>query len=86
MESKIGSILSDVADLRTDVSTVVKALQPWASPKARSLGYPWEASADFSENVLLLDANGRSVLLPMLFLTSPMVSHYRALILHVSVF
>jgi hypothetical protein len=81
MESKVGSILSDVANLQTDVSIVVEALQPWASPKARSLGYPWEASASLRENVLLLDANGRSVLLPMLFLSSPVVSSSRSLIL-----
>jgi hypothetical protein len=75
----MGVIISNVADLRTDVSIVVKALQHWTSPTERSLGYPWEASASLSENVLLLDANGRSMLLPMLFMTSPMVSHSRLL-------
>lgn len=78
--SKVGSILSDIADLRTDVSVVVKVLRSWGSPEARRLGYPWEASASLAENVLLLDANGRSVLLPMLFLSSPVVSYFKALI------
>jgi hypothetical protein len=77
INSQVGSILSDVADLRTDVSIVVKALQSWDSPGTKSLGYPWEASASLSENVLLLDANGRNVLLPMLFLSSPMVSYFQ---------
>jgi len=74
--SQVGSILSDIANLRTDVSNVVKALQSWDSPRMKSLGYPWEASASLLENVLLLDANGRNVLLPMLFLSSPMVGHF----------
>jgi hypothetical protein len=78
MGSLVGSILSDVANLRTEMSVVVKALQSWNSPY-KGLGYPWEASASLSENVLLLDANGRSVLLPMLFLSSPTVSHLKVL-------
>jgi hypothetical protein len=77
MGSQVGSILTDVANLRTDVSIVVKALQSWDSLRTKSLGYPWEASASLSENVLLLDANGRSVLLPMLLLSSPMVCHFK---------
>ncbi len=85
MGSKIGSILSDVTDLRTDVSVVVKALQSWGFPKAGNLGYTWEASASLSENVLLLDANGRRVLLPMLFLSSPLVISSEALTFRIPV-
>jgi hypothetical protein len=74
MDSQFQRLFSSVVDMRTDISAMSKSIQASTSRLPRSLGYPWEACSSLAENVLLLDANGRSLLLPMLFLSSPRVS------------
>ena len=74
VDSQFQRLFSSVVDMRTDISAISKSSQTSTSRFPRSLGYPWEASSSLAENVLLLDANGRSLLLPMLFLSSPKVS------------
>ena len=71
MESKMGIVLSSFSNVQADVSMIVQALQ---ASRISSIGYPWEASSSPADNVQLLDANGRTLLLPMLFLSTPWVS------------
>ena len=60
--------------MRSDISALSHFMHEANSRFPQSLGYPWEASSALSENVLLFDANGRSLLLPILFLSSPEAS------------
>jgi hypothetical protein len=74
-----GDILSSIIDLRTELATLSKSFQPGTARVPLGLGYPWEASAALADNVLLLDAIGRKVLLPMMLLSSPEVSNFQYL-------
>jgi hypothetical protein len=76
VDSQFQRLFSSVVDMRTDISAMSKSMQTSSSQLPRSLGFPWEASSSLAENVLLFDANGRSLLLPMLFLSTPHVSPF----------
>ncbi|KAK0105720.1 hypothetical protein ONS95_004242 [Cadophora gregata] len=62
-------ILSKVIDLRAEVTSMSRVVQSLASIPS-GIGNPWESSSALSDTVLLLDAIGRSVLLPMMLLGS----------------
>ncbi|KAH7310287.1 hypothetical protein BKA65DRAFT_601200 [Rhexocercosporidium sp. MPI-PUGE-AT-0058] len=61
--------LSNVLDIRANVTTILSVIRPRKCIPA-GLGYSWEAKSSLSDTVLLLDAIGRSVLLPMMLLIS----------------
>ncbi|KAH9214726.1 hypothetical protein DL95DRAFT_461792 [Leptodontidium sp. 2 PMI_412] len=51
--------LSNILDIRGDVTTILSVIRPQRCIPA-GLGYSWEATPALSDNVLLLDAIGRS--------------------------
>ncbi|KAL5316036.1 hypothetical protein ACEPPN_016910 [Leptodophora sp. 'Broadleaf-Isolate-01'] len=61
--------LSNILDIRGDVTTILSVIRPQRCIPA-GLGYSWEATPALSDNVLLLDAIGRSVRLPIMLLGS----------------
>lgn len=74
VSSDIGRILSNIADVHTEVSTISTALQTWQRPVA-SLGYSWEDNSSLAQSVVLFDAIGRNLNLPLMFFSSPKVFH-----------
>lgn len=69
------AILSELTDLRSDLTAISNSLR--ARPSLpQCLGFPWESSSAAKDNVLLLDAINRSILLPMMLLSTPQVSGY----------
>jgi hypothetical protein len=66
--------MASVSELKENVNTPSKGIQGSSRSIPLGLGYAWGTSPTLMENVLLLDATGRSLLLPMPFMTSPMVS------------
>jgi hypothetical protein len=75
MSSKMLAILASVSELKENVNKLSNGIQGGGQSIPAGLGYAWGTSPTVAENVLLLDATGRSLLLPMPFMTSPMVSH-----------
>lgn len=67
---------TSVIGINTKISSILDFLHTSQSRLPSSLGYPWEASSSLAENVLLCDAKGEWILLPMLFFSSPKVSTY----------
>ena len=67
------TILSNVLDLRAQVASITDIIQPLHSIPA-TLGYPWEVRSALSDTVTLLDAIGRTVLLPWMLMGSIEVS------------
>jgi hypothetical protein len=74
MSSTMGAMLASVSELKENVNKLSYGIQGGGQSIAAGLGYAWGTSPTITENVLLLDATGRSLLLPMPFMTSPMVS------------
>jgi hypothetical protein len=70
-------MMASVSELKENVNTLSKGIQGSSQSIPAGLGYAWGTSPTLTENVLLLDATGRSLLLPMPFMTSPMVSQTR---------
>jgi hypothetical protein len=77
MYSTMGKMLASVSELKENVNTLSNDIQGCGQSIPAGLGYAWGTSPTIAENVLLLDATGRSLLLPMPFMTSPMVSCIR---------
>jgi len=67
-------MLASVSELRDNVNKLSNSIQGGGQSIPPGLGYSWGTSPTIAENVLLLDATGRSLLLPMPFMTSPMAS------------
>jgi hypothetical protein len=74
MHSAMGIMMASVSELKENVNTLSRGIQGSSQSIPAGLGYAWGTSPTLTENVLLLDATGRSLLLPMPFMTSPMVS------------
>lgn len=74
MSSTMGAMLTSVSELKENENKLSYGIQGGAQSIAAGFGYAWGTSPTITENVLLLDATGRSLLLPMPFMTSPMVS------------
>jgi hypothetical protein len=66
-------MLLSVTELKERVTKLSSVVQESSQPIPAGLGYAWGTSPTLTENVLLLDATGRRLLLPTLFMTSLMV-------------
>ena len=73
MHSAMGTMIANVSELKENVNTLSKTIRGGSQSIPPGLGYAWGTSPTLMENVLLLDATGRSLLLPMPFMVSPMV-------------
>lgn len=67
------TMLMNVTELKEHVINLSSVVQESSRPIPAGLGYAWGTSPTLTENVLLLDATGRSLLLPMPFMASPIV-------------
>ena len=77
LTSNFERILSTIANVQADTSLISTTLQTWRRPSISNLGYPWEDTSSFAQSVLLLDAIGRDISLPLMFVSSPNVSGIR---------
>ncbi|KAG4422088.1 hypothetical protein IFR04_004829 [Cadophora malorum] len=75
------TILSNVLDLRAEVTSITDSLQPLHSIPS-SLGYPWEVRSAIADTVTLLDAVGRTILLPWILMGSIEDLHQLLLIMY----
>lgn len=73
-ESKVDSILSNMTDLRAEVMTIFASVQTDKSRRLTGVGNFWEGASTQLDIVILHDAIGRTVPLPMMLLTSRKVS------------
>jgi hypothetical protein len=78
-ESKVDSILSNMTDLRAEVTTIFSSVQIGNSQRLRGVGNLWEGASAQLNIVILHDAIGRTVPLPMMLLSSRTVSDVRKL-------
>ncbi|KAG4438868.1 hypothetical protein IFR05_005657 [Cadophora sp. M221] len=62
-----GDILSNIISMRSEITTMVNSMQAAMVQIPSSIGNPWE----YNETVILHDAIGRKVPLPMMLLDSP---------------
>jgi hypothetical protein len=69
-ESKVDSILSNMTDLRAEVTTIFAG----SSRRLTGVGNIWEGASAQLDIVILHDAVGRTVPLPMMLLSSRTVS------------
>lgn len=74
LTTAMGEVVSNVAEISKSMSSQSLSAHSGNLPLPKTLGYAWGTSPTLSQNVLLLDVTGRSLLLPMLFMTSPLVS------------
>ncbi|KAK0109431.1 hypothetical protein ONS95_002125 [Cadophora gregata] len=63
-------VLSSIADLRIEVNKISKSIVRQHSQIPRNLGYSWEANFTPADTIILLDAIGRVVILPLVLLGS----------------
>ncbi|KAL2068468.1 hypothetical protein VTL71DRAFT_16566 [Oculimacula yallundae] len=75
------TILSNVVDIRASITSISQAIQPLKSIPP-TLGYAWESSSSLSDHVTLLDAIGRSVILPLILISSPEDIHRLLVIMY----
>jgi hypothetical protein len=73
-ESKVDLILSNITDLRAEVMTVFAGIQIGNSRSLRGVGNIWEGSSAYLDIVILHDAIGRIISLPIMLLTSRTIS------------
>jgi hypothetical protein len=73
-ESKVDSILANVTDLRAEVTTIFAGVQISNSRRLRGVGNIWEGASGQLDIVILNDAIGRIVPLPIMLLSSRTVS------------
>jgi hypothetical protein len=73
-ESKVDSILSNMTDLRAEVTTIFAGIQICSSRRLTGVGNMWEGASAQLDIVILHDAIGRTVPLPMMLLSSRTVS------------
>jgi len=76
-ESKVDSILANVTDLRAEVTTIFAGVQISNSRRLRGVGNIWEGASGQLDIVILNDAIGRTVPLPIMLLSSRTVSDGR---------
>jgi hypothetical protein len=76
-ESKVDSILSNMTDLRAEVTTMFSGIQISNSRGLRGVGNIWEGTSSQLDIVILNDAIGRTVPLPIMLLSSRTVSDGR---------
>jgi hypothetical protein len=76
-ESKVDSILSNMTDLRAEVTTMFSGVQISNSRHRRGVGNIWEGASSQLDIVILNDAIGRTVPLPIMLLSSRTVSDGR---------
>lgn len=75
--SKVDSILSNITDLRAEVMTIFAGVQIGKSQYVRGVGNLWEGASSHLDIVILHDAIGRTVPLPLMLLSSRTVSGIR---------
>jgi hypothetical protein len=73
-ELKADSILSNMTELRAEVTTIFSGLQIGNSRRLRGVGNVWEGASAQFDIVILHDAIGRTVPLPMMLVSSRAVS------------
>jgi hypothetical protein len=73
-ESKVDRIISNMTDLRAEVTTIFADVQIGNSRRLRGIGNVWEGASAQLDIVILHDAIGRTVPLPIMLLSSPTVS------------
>lgn len=73
-ESKVDSILSNMTDLRAEVTTIFAGIQIGNSHRLTGIGNMWEGASTQLDIVILHDAIGRTVPLPIMLLSSRKVS------------
>lgn len=76
-ESKVDSILSNMTDLRAEVTTMFSGVQISNSRHLRGVGNIWEGASSQLDIVILNDAIGRTVPLPIMLLSSRTVGDGR---------
>jgi spore coat protein CotF len=73
LTSNVERILSTIANVQADTTLISTTLQAWQRPVMSNLGYTWEDTSSLGQSVLLLDAIGRNISLPLMFVSSPNV-------------
>ncbi|KAH7305140.1 ankyrin repeat-containing domain protein [Rhexocercosporidium sp. MPI-PUGE-AT-0058] len=63
-------ILTNILEIRLELTNISGAVRQKYSSIPRNLGYPWEANDSKADTVILLDAIGRNVTLPLTLLGS----------------
>jgi hypothetical protein len=74
LDANLEIIHLDMTNWKEEISAISKAIQNPRFPVPSALSYPWTTSPTLAENVLLLDAIERRVLMPMMLMSSLMVS------------
>lgn len=72
-DSKVDAILSNMTELRAEVTTIFASVQAGNSRSLSGVGNPWEGASSQLDIVILHDAINRIIPLPLMLLGSRMV-------------